>query len=482
MVSNLAPDNSFESSPYGITHPFLASVGIYVGLLALIVLQAWVFRKKISPRLTFLVNFELLVFLVIYYLFLGGHQTWQSVSLNTWHTVTSLEALLLYFGGLFTYYFTIHKLRKLDLYSSVSESLRSLLIMVPFILPFLVLTLFADLIPYLGAVLPQTSSVTGDTLFYGFSIVLLLLMFAVYPYFIQLIWRCVPLNDPVLVPRLQALCDKAQFKHAGFKIWTVLNTSVTAAIVGIIPRFRYLMFTQGLLQHLTPDEVEAVLAHEIGHTRHHHLIIYPFIILAGVALSVVLNDLFLQAALDYFYLKNILDPSPIWFSLELLTLFVFNAVFFALYFRFVFGYFSRLFERQADLSGVELGLPADNMRKALDTVAIISGNIHSHPSWHHYSIDQRMQFLKEVGNNSQLVEKHNRTVRRNLKWFFLFLCLVTFAALSSVFTTTPPFKQVHEWIQDASEKISSSINQPLQIQAVKKLVEPIPQEDAHEYD
>ena len=42
---------------------------------------------------------------------------------------------------------------------------------------------------------------------------------------------------------------------------------ITAAVMGLIKKFRYILVTQGLLQMLEPEEIDAVIAHEIGHVK-----------------------------------------------------------------------------------------------------------------------------------------------------------------------------------------------------------------------
>lgn len=44
-----------------------------------------------------------------------------------------------------------------------------------------------------------------------------------------------------------------------------------AAQIGAVPGLRYIVVTDYLLDRLDPDEVEAVVAHELGHVRGHHL-------------------------------------------------------------------------------------------------------------------------------------------------------------------------------------------------------------------
>jgi Zn-dependent protease with chaperone function len=57
-----------------------------------------------------------------------------------------------------------------------------------------------------------------------------------------------------------------------------------AAVAGIIPGFIYVFITDHLLERFTEDEVEAVLAHELGHAKQHHLLIKLGAVLGILAL------------------------------------------------------------------------------------------------------------------------------------------------------------------------------------------------------
>jgi Zn-dependent protease with chaperone function len=46
-----------------------------------------------------------------------------------------------------------------------------------------------------------------------------------------------------------------------------------AMLMGLLPRSRYVLITDRLLRELEPDELDAVLAHELGHAKRHHLLI-----------------------------------------------------------------------------------------------------------------------------------------------------------------------------------------------------------------
>ena len=58
---------------------------------------------------------------------------------------------------------------------------------------------------------------------------------------------------------------------------------VNAAVIGFLPGLRYVLVSDLLLESMSPIQVEAVFAHEIGHVRHRHVVWY-FIFLVGMTL------------------------------------------------------------------------------------------------------------------------------------------------------------------------------------------------------
>jgi STE24 endopeptidase len=57
-----------------------------------------------------------------------------------------------------------------------------------------------------------------------------------------------------------------------------------AAVMGVVPRFRYVLLSDLLIETLSPRQVEAVFAHEVGHVRHHHMLWYLLFVVSGVLL------------------------------------------------------------------------------------------------------------------------------------------------------------------------------------------------------
>jgi len=101
-----------------------------------------------------------------------------------------------------------------------------------------------------------------------------------------------PLRD-----RLQAFCDRTRLRHRDILLWHTHGTMSNAAVMGVIPRFRYVLLSDLLIETLSPRQVEAVFAHEVGHVRHHHMLWYLLFVVSGVLLVEGAADL-LGAGLD----------------------------------------------------------------------------------------------------------------------------------------------------------------------------------------
>ena len=66
------------------------------------------------------------------------------------------------------------------------------------------------------------------------------------------------------------------------------------------------------------------------------------------------------------------------------------------YFRFVFGYFIRNFERQADLYVFKMLGSIRALVSAFDKIAETSGQSRKKPNWHHFGIGERIDTLESV--------------------------------------------------------------------------------------
>ena len=101
-----------------------------------------------------------------------------------------------------------------------------------------------------------------------------LLILVLYPTFIAPLFnKFVPLQDPTLKTRIEALLSKCGFKVSGLFVMDGSKRSGhgNAYFTGL-GRSKRIVFFDTLLSQLTHPEIEAVLAHELGHFKHAHVI------------------------------------------------------------------------------------------------------------------------------------------------------------------------------------------------------------------
>jgi STE24 endopeptidase len=100
-----------------------------------------------------------------------------------------------------------------------------------------------------------------------------LLAMVVYPTLIAPLFnKFEPLADPQLAARVQALMQRCGFRARGLYVMDGSRRSAHAnAYFTGFGAAKRVVFYDTLLQRLTPDEVEAVLAHELGHFAHRHI-------------------------------------------------------------------------------------------------------------------------------------------------------------------------------------------------------------------
>lgn len=100
-----------------------------------------------------------------------------------------------------------------------------------------------------------------------------LVLLVVYPTFIAPLFnRFQPLDDESLRARVTALMARCGFKASGFYVMDGSRRSAHAnAYFTGFGAARRVVFFDTLLQQLSPAEVDAVLAHELGHFRRRHI-------------------------------------------------------------------------------------------------------------------------------------------------------------------------------------------------------------------
>jgi len=115
----------------------------------------------------------------------------------------------------------------------------------------------------------------------------------VMPKFIQYWWGCKPLASSERGRQLDLFLRQMRFKYRTLLTWPIIEgRMMTAGIMGIVPRYRYILVTDSLLETLSLEELKAVLAHEMGHAKYRHLLFYILFFVGFMVVSFGLSDLF----------------------------------------------------------------------------------------------------------------------------------------------------------------------------------------------
>jgi Zn-dependent protease with chaperone function len=248
------------------------------------------------------------------------------------------------------------------------------------------------------------------------------------PLLIRAVLGLRPLEPGPLRDRLEATARRLGFRLSDILVWNTRNGMANAMIVGLVPWVRYVVFTDKLLEEFTPEEVQAVFGHELGHVKHQHMLFYMlFLTLSMIALG-LLTDSYLLPGLAFTSVW-LAESWPGLVPMELATWFDPKSGFslvmvlgmLLVYVYVVFGFLSRHCERQADVYGCravscgrdtcsghdektsyspEGALCQTGVRtftRALDRVALLNGIDREKPgffqSWQHSTIARRVQFL-----------------------------------------------------------------------------------------
>ena len=101
---------------------------------------------------------------------------------------------------------------------------------------------------------------------------LVLLAAAVPRWLIPLFYKLTPLDDPLLRERILALAARMGVRAAAVVVadFSRKGRTANAAVVGL-GRTRRILVSDTLLREFPADEVEVVLAHELGHHARRHV-------------------------------------------------------------------------------------------------------------------------------------------------------------------------------------------------------------------
>jgi STE24 endopeptidase len=231
------------------------------------------------------------------------------------------------------------------------------------------------------------------------------------PFILRLAVRARPLPDGPVRRRLEAYSRRVGFRCRDILLWPADKDVLNAAVIGAFPRFRYVLITEGLLATLREEEVEAVFAHEAGHARRGHVLLF-----FGFTSVFALAGLVPGAAGAF---DAVLAPLP---PIARALAFVF------VWLGLVLGWISRRFEQEADVFGIET-LPlapgeTDPARhpfaQAMERIGAEVGAIREVTGWRHFSIADRVAFVRSYVADESVRRSWRRSIA-TLRWTLLLL-------------------------------------------------------------
>ena len=343
----------------------------------------------------------------------------------------TLEALL--FLGLFVFYLAIVWGCAHSAYQTLytpglprrSYILSNISFSVPVLLPWLLLSGVADIINVLPFELPKQMLATTEGQI-AYFLVFLVAVAVIGPLIIQKFWRCQPLESGYVRSRIEDLCRQADMEYANILYWPIFGgRMITAGVMGLIKNFRYILVTGALIRFLEPEEIDAVIAHEIGHIKKKHLLFYLVFFIGYMLISYATFDLLIYAILYAEPLYRFIGRTGM--NQATLTSSIFSLVIimvFLVYFRFIFGYFMRNFERQADTYVYALFDSAQPLISTLEKIVLTSGQPADRPNWHHFSIQKRIDYLKKCEIDKGWIARHDQKIKKSIAVYLMAILFV----------------------------------------------------------
>jgi len=221
------------------------------------------------------------------------------------------------------------------------------------------------------------------------------------PPILMALWDTIPMPAGELRDRLGAMCRRHRVRCGSMRLWRTRGLILNGAVVGVIPRLRFLLLTDALIENLSSGQLEAVMAHEVGHIRRRHLpwLLASLVVAFGWAvwgMDAILGAVFGESEIEAQTSLSALDVTGSALAIAVGLV--------------VFGFVSRLFERQADAFAVQdaCGMTrshqgagavvtveaAETMAGALDAVARFNHIPRDKFTWRHGSIAGRCRRIR----------------------------------------------------------------------------------------
>lgn len=107
------------------------------------------------------------------------------------------------------------------------------------------------------------------------------------PLVLRRLWKTTPLPEGHLRQELVSHCQARRCPVSEVLLWHTGMRQANAAVVGLLPRLRYVLISDRLLAVLTRGELLAVLRHELSHLKRGHLLLRLAALVLPVAVWLV---------------------------------------------------------------------------------------------------------------------------------------------------------------------------------------------------
>jgi Zn-dependent protease with chaperone function len=256
----------------------------------------------------------------------------------------------------------------------------------------------------------------------------LLGLVVLFPFLTMLIWKTEQIDDPELQAHLRQVSHDHSLNVWAIRVWKTGDQIVNAAVAGVLPKFRVILMSDGLLKLFPQKEIEAVIRHEAGHIRLWHLPIRLFfLVLPLVGLGLLDSRLSQGANLPENWLWVAIPTSG-----------------YLVYFVIITRWLSHQMEFEADMYSIEVASSSrmltlqevicpnrsDDMRGALLRLAAISPEQYEKNGLFHPSLRRRIEFIDQVMASPARGRKFRKAFARRRWMIGVTLVVVTCLVLA----------------------------------------------------
>ncbi len=117
------------------------------------------------------------------------------------------------------------------------------------------------------------------------------IIFYCYPYLLRLVYSGHVLRDKRIGTILKALISENTMDFKVEMIYELKGLKANAAVSGMFRSSRFIFFTRKLLETMSEDEIKAILAHELAHIKHKHLLKNFVLFALGIIVVILINPI-----------------------------------------------------------------------------------------------------------------------------------------------------------------------------------------------